>query len=224
MKVLIIDDDIELCNSLKLLLEHEGFDVELTHNGYDGQERIFENKYDAIIMDMMIPILNGNQVLKTIKSKGIMTPIIIMSAAEEYTVRNQDYLDDIDKCIKKPFVFETLLDILRNTQLSPAPNRGLIIYDDITLTPNDRMLCSKNRKCTLSKWETQLLELFLSSPGVPLSYNALCAVWNANYHTAHKELELYIGLLKRRLRNIESNLIIKEVWGTGYCIEPSVFT
>jgi len=71
----------------------------------------------------------------------------------------------------KPFVFETLLDILRNTQLSPAPNRGLIIYDDITLKPNDRMLCSKNRKCTLSKWETQLLELFLSSPGVPLSYN-----------------------------------------------------
>lgn len=88
MNVLIIDDDIELCKSLKFLLEHEGFDVDLGHDGLGGRNQVFKTRYDVIILDMKLPILNGSQVLKAIRDKGIMMPIIIMSASEEWTERN----------------------------------------------------------------------------------------------------------------------------------------
>ncbi|MGL6200407.1 MAG: response regulator transcription factor [Lachnospiraceae bacterium] len=224
MRILIIDDDIELCESLKFLLEHEGFDVALSHDGFDGQIRILENEYDAIILDMMLPILNGSQVLKEIRARKVMTPVIIMSASEERFERNYNCLNSTDKYIKKPFAVETLLKLLRNTQHRQESGNSLLTFKDITLNPNDKVLYCKKGKCTLSERESKLFELFLCSPDMTLSYNTLLAkAWNANQHAIYKDLELYIGFLKRRLRNVESNLTINEVHGKGYRIELSTF-
>jgi len=225
MKILIIDDDVQLCQSLSFLLERESFDVFLSHDGMDGLNRILENRYDVIILDMMLPILDGRQVLKEMKDREIMTPVIIMTASEEWNDRNIDFLKDVDQCIKKPFAFETLLEMIQKSQSGQKSSGSLLTFGDITLKVGDRLLCSKAKACTLSERESRLFELFLCSPCEPISYNTLInEAWDSKQHVSHKDLELYIGFLRRRLRNIESNLVIKDVQKIGYCMGLSDFS
>lgn len=219
MKILLIEDDLSLCRSLKLSLEQQGFTVTVCNDGEEGFFYLSENGHDLVLLDWMLPGMNGIELLKQARAKGIMTPVIFLTALGSLAERITGLDCGADDYIVKPFAFEELMARIRCICRRPQRIRETILlsYKDLTFDTDQSQLQCGAKTCTLSRREGDLLTLFLKNPDQTLPRSTiLLRVWGPDSEIENGNLDNYIHFLRRRLKAVDSQATLVTVRGIGY--------
>lgn len=223
MNILMIEDDKELCDAVSFRLEQEGFSITACHDGEEGLYYMQESPFDLVILDRMLPHMNGIEVLKEARTRQIRTPILMLTALGELDDRLTGLNGGADDYMVKPFAFEELLARIRCLLRRPAVYQDSvksISLGDVSFVPETRTLSSWEKTCTLSSREGELMEVFLRNPGQTLPRQLLLSrVWGLVADVEEGNLDNYIHFLRRRLKTVESTLQIRTVRGVGYQLE-----
>ena len=222
MRILIIEDDQDLCRFIALALEQSECAFDICHTGNDGLFFAKNQVYDAIILDRMLPELDGLTVLKSLRRHGVLTPIILATALDGLHDRIDGLDAGADDYLVKPFAVEELMARVRavtrrpgNLQISPS-----ITALGLTLTPDSRRLDFNGASLTLSKKEAALLGFFLKNPGQTLPRaRILSYVWGASSEVEEGNLDNYIYFLRRRLKPLDAPVRLTTIHGVGYRLE-----
>lgn len=221
MRILLAEDDRHLNSTLAYQLEQQGF---TTDSCFDGEEALYQgeqNIYDVILLDRMLPGMEGTDVLTALRHKGIKTPVILITALGTLTDKVTGLDLGADDYLVKPFAFEELMARIRCVSRRP---HALTVDDsfsvaDVTWQASESILSGPAGRCTLSKKEAALMEIFLHSRGQTLPRNTLLMkVWGPDSNVEEGNLDNYIHFLRRRLKNTGSSLQIKTVRGIGYTL------
>ncbi len=222
MRILLAEDDEQLNQTLSFRLEKEGFIVDQC---FDGENACFygeQNIYDLILLDRMLPGIEGAEVLTTLRRKKISTPVIFLTALGTLSDKVTGLDLGADDYLVKPFAFEELLARIRCIARRPHTlndDKTLQVSDIIWYPGEDRLLGPLG-SCTLSKREAALLETFLRRTGQTLSRSILLLkVWGPDNDVEEGNLDNYIHFIRRRLRGVGSQLQIRTIRGIGYCLE-----
>lgn len=222
MRILLAEDDRQLNSILAYQLKAEGFDVDFC---LDGEEALFygeQNIYDIILLDRMLPHLEGTEVLTSLRKKGIATPIILITALGTLSDKVTGLDLGADDYLVKPFAFEELLARIRCVSRRPhtLTENNILTVSDITWNASEDMLTGPLGGCTLSKKEAALIETFLRAKGQTIKRNTLLLkVWGPDSNVEDGNLDNYIHFLRRRLQITGSRLQIKTVRGIGYSLQ-----
>lgn len=223
MNILMIEDDKELCTAVSFRLEQEGFSVTVCHDGEEGLYYMQESPFDLVILDRMLPHMNGIEILKEARSRQIKTPVLMLTALGELDDRLAGLNGGADDYMVKPFAFEELLARIRCLLRRPAVYQSSsrsVSLGDVTFVPETRTLSSHEKTRTLSSREGELMEVFLRNPGQTLPRQLLLSrVWGLEADVEEGNLDNYIHFLRRRLKAVESTLQIRTVRGVGYQLE-----
>lgn len=222
MRILLVEDDEKLNKTLVFKLEKEGFDVDACH---DGEEACFygeNNIYDIILLDRMLPNMEGTEVLTYLRKKKITTPVILLTALGTLSDKVTGLDLGADDYLVKPFAFEELLARIRCICRRPQAlsNDDVLTVSDVTWHNYECRLLGPNGSCTLSKREAALLETFLRRINQTLSRSILLLkVWGPDSDVEEGNLDNYIHFIRRRLKGVGSMLQIKTIRGIGYCLQ-----
>lgn len=224
MRILLIEDDYNLSLTLTFQLEHEGITVDTCRNGEDALYYMNSKTHDLILLDRMLPQVDGITLLKKFRESGSQTPVIILTALGELGDKVTGLDAGADDYLVKPFEFEELMARIRSINRRPRqwekePSLTLL---DITYSPGDNQLSGSLGECSLSKKEGMLLEVFLQNPGQVLPRATLLSrVWGVDAEVEDGNLDNYIHFVRRRLKSVTRQISIQTVRGIGYRLEES---
>ncbi|MDO5153000.1 MAG: response regulator transcription factor [Eubacteriales bacterium] len=222
MRILLIEDDESLCQTIPFQLRHEGFAVDVSQDGEEGLMFIRERIHDLVLLDRMLPGLDGMEVLRAMRREGISTPVIFLTALGQVGDRTQGLNNGADDYMVKPFAFEELLARIRCVLRRPLSlqDADTLSYGDITYEPRRLVLRRGRTATTLSKRLGDLLELFLRNPGQTLPRQTiLLRVWGMDCDVEDGNLDNYTYFLRRSLGKVGSRLQLTTVRGVGYRME-----
>lgn len=222
MRILMIEDDTKLCASVAYQLEKNGFSVDVCHDGEEGLFWMREGTCDLVLLDRMLPGMDGMSVLKAARKDGIRTPVILLTALGELHDRVEGLNLGADDYLAKPFAFEELLARIRSALRRPAAwaSGQALALGDITFDSARKVLSRDGSSCALSRREGDLLELFLRNAGQTMPRSLILSrVWGPEGDVEEGNLDNYIHFLRRRLKSVGSALSIRTVRGVGYCLE-----
>lgn len=222
MEILLIEDDIHLCETICFHLHKESHHVTCCYDGQEGLELAQSNPYDLIILDRMLPSLNGIHILERLRALGIHTSILMVTALDGIDDRVKGLDAGADDYLSKPFATKELLARVRALSRRPKEweNVHTMTYGDIELDLTSRLLTCGVQSCSLSKREHSLLEFFIKNPNKALSRSVIFTrIWGASSSVEDGNLDNYIHFLRRRLKSIGSTLNIKTIHGIGYALE-----
>jgi DNA-binding response OmpR family regulator len=220
MNVLLIEDEEKVASFISRGLEEEGYVVEKAYDGKKGLELLGERSYDILLLDLMIPEIDGLQVLKNIRAWGISTPVLILTAksSKEDVIKGLD--SGSDDYLTKPFSFDELLArvraLLRRSRRTDTP---LIVYKDMVLNPFNRRLAIASKESELTDKEFMILEFLLKNNEKPLTRKEIAEyVWqNANDST--NIVDVYVNFLRKKIESLSAKKYIHTVRGTGYILK-----
>lgn len=219
MRLLLIEDDHDLCYSLSFQLKKKGFEIDTCEDGADAEYYVRQPIYDLILLDRMLPHVDGLTILKTLRNVGNTVPVILLTALGE-TGDKIDGLDaGADDYLVKPFDFDELLARIRCIRRRPRTWDSDEIYSfaDLTYNPVENILAGPDSTCTLSKREGALLECLLQNSSQTLPrMNLLGKVWGPDAEIEEGNLDNYIYFVRRRIKNVGSTVTIRTVRGVGY--------
>lgn len=221
MRILLAEDDEKLNETLVYGLTQAGFIVDAC---FDGEDALFygeQNIYDVILLDRMLPCMQGTDVLTALRQKGIATPVILITALGTLSDKVTGLDLGADDYLVKPFAQEELLARIRCVTRRPRQivDEETTFVSDITWFPAENRLTGPKASCTLSKREAALLEIFIKSGGATLPRSLLLLkVWGPESDVENGNLDNYIHFLRRRLNTVGSVLTIKTVRGVGYSL------
>lgn len=222
MRILLIEDDPTLCQTVPFQLRQEGFAVDTSQDGEEGLLFIRERVHDLILLDRMLPRMDGMEVLRTMRREGISTPVIFLTALGQVGDRTQGLNSGADDYMVKPFAFEELLARIRCVLRRPVSiqNTEVLSFGDITYEPYTLTLGRGELSTVLSKRLGDLLELFLRNPGQTLPRETiLLRVWGMDCDVEDGNLDNYTYFLRRSLRKVGSRLQLATLRGVGYRLE-----
>lgn len=221
MKILLIEDDKNLCEMLRFQLEKEHHEVTICNNGRDGLDLFLQDAYDLVLLDRMLPTMNGLLILQKARRSGISTPVIIITALGELYDRMEGLDCGADDYLVKPFAYEELAARIRSIgrRNHVYDDNNLFSYADLTYDSRLRELTGPDGSMQLSRREGRLLEVFLQNPDTTLQRLVLLSrVWGADAPVEESNLDTYIHFVRKRLQQIGSHATIETVRGIGYCI------
>lgn len=222
MRILLIEDDESLGETVSFQLQKEGFSVDLCRDGEEGLLFIREGVHDLILLDRMLPSMDGMQILQVLRGEGICTPVIFLTALGQVTDRTNGLNTGADDYIVKPFAFEELLARIRCVLRRPAAiqNADVLSFGDVTYEPGTLTLHCADKSTGLSKRLGDLLELFLRNPGQTLlRQTILLRVWGMDTDVEDGNLDNYVYFLRRSLNKVGSRLRLTTVRSVGYRME-----
>lgn len=222
MRLLLIEDDESLCLSLSYQLRQDGFAPETCHDGEEGLLWARQQGYDLILLDRMLPGMDGLTLLRQLRREGIHTPVIFLTALGQLGDKTGGLDAGADDYIVKPFAYDELLARIRCVLRRPAVLSGgdLLRYGDVTYDPGSLTLRRETASTALSKRLGDLLELFLRNPGQTLPRQTiLLRVWGMETEVEDGNLDNYTYFLRRSLRKVGSTLRLTTVRGIGYRLE-----
>ena len=221
MKILLIEDDKNLCEMLRFQLEKEHHEVTICNNGRDGLDLFLQDAYDLVLLDRMLPTMNGLLILQKARRSGISTPVIIITALGELYDRVEGLDCGADDYLVKPFAYEEFAARIRSIgrRNHVYDDNNLFSYADLTYDSRLRELTGPDGSIQLSGREGRLLEVFLQNPDTTLQRLVLLSrVWGADAPVEESNLDTYIHFVRKRLQQIGSHATIETVRGIGYCI------
>lgn len=224
MQILLIEDDESLSETISYRLRREGYLVDLCRDGEEGLLSIRRNLHDLVILDRMLPGLDGMAILSQIRREGITTPVIFLTALGQVSDRTLGLNTGADDYIVKPFDFEELLARIRCVLRRPAALQAedTLTYGDVSYCPVTLTLRREESATVLSKRLGDLLELFLRNPGQTLPRETiLLRVWGMDTEVEDGNLDNYTYFLRRSLRKVGSRLRLTTVRGVGYRMEDT---
>lgn len=222
MRILIIEDDKKLCRLLALQLKQAGYETDCCHDGADALFFIREQAHDIILLDRMLPLMDGLTVLKKMRAEKIMTPVILITALGQL----QDKIDGLDTgaddYLVKPFALEELLARIRCLKRRPVKweDTNILSVGDLTLSLSESTLSGPALSLTLSKRECSLFEIFLQNPNQVMPRTILLSkVWGPDGEVEDGNLDNYIFFIRRRLKSVGSRLTLTTIRGVGYRLD-----
>jgi len=223
MRVLIIEDEKGMAELLKKGLEEENHRIALAFDGLEGLELARVYEFDVIVLDLMLPKVDGFEVARRLRHSGNQTPILILTARDAVPdiVKGLDL--GADDYLTKPFSFEEFLARLRTVaRLGSAPRPTRLQVADLTLDPASRQAIRGGREIRLSPTEYRLLELLMRRPGRVVSRTAIVeAVWGLENDIEENTLDAFVRLLRGKVDKGFSPKLIQTVRGIGYCLRGS---
>ena len=223
MRVLIIEDERGMAELLKKGLEEENHRVALAFDGLEGLELAKTYEFDAIVLDLMLPRVDGFEVARRLRHAGNQTPILILTARDSVPdiVKGLDL--GADDYLTKPFSFEVFLARLRTVaRRGSAPRPTCLRVADLTLDPAARQALRGQREIRLSPTEYRLLELLMRRAGRVVTRTAIVeAVWGLENDIEENTLDAFVRLLRGKVDKGFSPKLIKTVRGIGYCLRES---
>lgn len=221
MRILLAEDDKKLNETLTTQLVSRGFDVDSCHDGEEALYYAAQNIHDVILLDRMLPGMEGTMVLTKLRRQGIGIPIIIITALGTLNDKVTGLNLGADDYLVKPFAFEELLARIQCvTRRSPVISQTeLPTYCDISFDESSNTLTGPGGSCTCSKREGAMLEIFVKNGGQTLSRNTLLLkIWGPDSDVEEGNLDNYIYFVRRRLKAVGSRLKLRTIRGIGYCL------
>jgi two-component system OmpR family response regulator len=219
-RILIVEDEEALADGVARGLTAEGFEVTIAHDGLAGLEQARSEDIDAIVLDIMLPGMNGYKVCQTLRDEGVGTPILMLTAKDgEYD--EAEALDTgADDFLSKPFSFVVLVARIRALLRRSADGRGQpLVIGDLTLDPISRTCHRGETLISLTTREYELLEALMRRPGQVVDKpDLLEKVWGEDFEGDPNVVEVYIGYLRRKLDRPFGRNDIRTVRGAGYRI------
>jgi len=220
MDVLVIEDEAKVVDFISKGLDEEGYTVTAGYNGKQGLDLLKAHKYDIVLLDLMIPEIDGLKVLRNMRAWGINTPVLIITAksSKEDVVRGLD--TGSDDYLTKPFSFEELLARIRALLRRSAAREGHTLkYSELTLNPYSRILSRGLKEAELTEKEFLLLELMIRNSERPLTRREMAEyVWQ-NVADSTNIVDVYINFLRKKIESITPKKYIQTVRGIGYILK-----
>lgn len=222
MRILLIEDNETLCQTIARHIIKAGYTLDYTYDGKQGLEYINSHGYDLVILDCMLPSLNGIDLLKIIRHKGIHTSVIIITALSDIDDRVNGLDAGADDYLTKPFAMKELLARIRALRRRPTKweSTQKLTFGDISYNSFQQMLTGPTHSCSLSKREGNLLELFLENPRQLLPRQVIFSrIWGPDAPVEESNIDNYIRFIRRRLTSVGSDVKLTTVRSVGYVLE-----
>ena len=220
MKILVIEDEKILADSLKTLLEGKGFEVEAVYDGETGKEYALLGIYDLLILDVMMPKMDGYEVARQVRSQRCSTPILMLTAKSEVEDRIRGLNSGADYYLTKPFYTAELLACINALLRRQGNQVDELVFGNTSLDLSSSKLICGEKSVRLSAKEFDVMRLLMQSKERNLSKEALLArVWGYDSNAVENHVEVYIGFLRKKLRSIGSDISIESVRRLGYHLE-----
>ncbi|GAA1107659.1 response regulator transcription factor [Kribbella jejuensis] len=222
MRVLMVEDEVALAETVRHGLTQAGFVVEVVHNGEDAVRAATENPYDVIVLDIMLPKLNGYKVLEQIRERGVWAPVLMLTAKDGDYDQTDAFDLGADDYLTKPFSFIVLVARLRALIRRGAPERPVVlIAGDLHLNPVRRRVERAGQEIVLTHREYGLLEFLMRHRGETVSKTQILEnVWNPGFEGDPNVVEVYIRYLRLKLDAPFERNAIQTVRGMGYRLDP----
>ena len=222
MRILVVDDERAVRESLRRALQLEGYEVELAEDGADALAKLNGGGTpDAVILDVLMPTIDGLEVCRRIRRDGNSVPVLMLTARAEVESRVAGLDAGADDYLPKPFALEELLARLRALLRRSGGGDELLRFEDLELDPSTREARRDGELMELTRTEFNLLELFMRNPRQVLTRSTIFErVWGYDFGFASNSLDVYIGYLRRKTEAGNRPRLIQTVRGVGYALRP----
>lgn len=224
MRILVADDEAAMTRALEALLKREHYSVDVVFDGQDALDYGLAGNYDALVLDIMMPKLDGIQVLKELRAQGVFTPALLLTARGEIEDRVTGLNSGADDYLPKPFdPRELIARVAALSRRSGAYTPGVLAAGNITLDRTNFSLCCGDRCVNLSGREFQMLELLMRRKGQVISTEQFMErIWGYDSDAEISVVWAYISYLRRKLRAVGANVRITARRAQGYLLEEDV--
>ncbi|AOY78027.1 response regulator transcription factor [Clostridium formicaceticum] len=224
MRILMVEDEKYMAEAIVQVLKKNNYSVDLVYDGEDGLDYGLSGIYDLIILDIMLPKMNGINVLRELRKTGIETPVILLTARGETEDKVQGLDSGADDYLAKPFHTDELLARLRalGRRKTELINDGILKYGDIELNPLTLMLCCGNKKIKLTLKESQILEMLIKRNNMVISKEMIIEkLWGYDTDAEDNRVEIHVSLLRKKINRLESKVSIHTIRGAGYVLKTA---
>ena len=224
MRLLFAEDDRDISKAVQTLLERSGYSVDAVYNGQDAIDYIEQADYDGVILDWMMPKKSGIEVLSLIRSKGISTPVLILTARDAIEDRVAGLDMGADDYLPKPFAASELLARVRAMLRRKEDYRhDVITFSDIELDRSAMTISCNGKSVSLNNKAFQLMEMLVEHPGAVLSIDQIMErVWGWDSDSEVNVVWVNISTLRKKLTELGAHVKIKAVRGVGYSLESTL--
>ena len=223
MRILVVEDEKHLNRIISEAVEDEGYSVDSCYNGVEALEYLACADYDVIILDIMMPKMNGLELVRRLRSEGNNTPVLFLTARDAVADRVEGLESGGDYYLTKPFDFQELMAVVRVMTRKYTGNRSnLYTIADLSLDSNTKTVTRAGKNIELTAKEFSLLEYMMRNKGVVLSREMIeNNLWNYDYEGGTNVVDVYVGYLRKKMDTGFSQKLIHTVWGTGWVLKES---
>jgi two-component system response regulator MprA len=226
MRILVVDDDRAVRESLRRSLSFNSYTVDLAVDGFDALAKIAEDRPDALVLDVMMPRVDGLEVCRRLRGNGDDLPILVLTARDSVSERVAGLDAGADDYLPKPFALEELLArlraLLRRATTADSPDSAAMQFLDLCMDPVTREVTRGTRPISLTRTEFSLLEMLMANPRRVLTRSRILEdVWGYDFPTSGNALEVYIGYLRRKTEAEGEPRLIHTVRGVGYVLRET---
>ena len=224
MRVLIIEDEVRLASTLQDLLDMNGYTADVCHDGESGLDNALSGIYDVVLLDVMLPKMDGFTVLRNLRSAGNTVPVLMLTARSELSDRVEGLDCGADYYLTKPFEPKELLACIRAlTRRQPGlRSSDAVEFGDLKLDKSAFTLSCGDRSLRLSRKEFDMMELLMRNRDMVLTKETLLLkIWGYESDAEDNNVEVYVSFLRKKLDHLHSRVKIKTIRMVGYCLEFS---
>ncbi len=221
MRILIVEDEVRLADTLRRLLHRSGYSADVCHDGAEGLDNALSGIYDLLVLDVMLPKMDGLTLLRTLRAQGSTVPVLMLTAKSELQDRVTGLDSGADYYLTKPFESEELLACIRSLlRRGENTTADALRWEDLTLEQGTFQLLCGERSVRLSRKEYDLMALLLQNGQQVVSKEQiLLKIWGYDSAAEENSVEVYISFLRRKLSHLHSRVRIKTLRMVGYCLE-----
>ncbi len=221
VNILLVEDEVALSNAIKKILEQRGFLVDAVYDGRNAVDYATGMEYNLIILDVMLPKLDGFEVLRRVRSEGVHSPILMLTARSAVPDKVAGLNGGADDYMTKPFDIEELLArVGALTRRTGEVIVNEIRFEDLTLDIGSAVLCCGTESVQLSRREFEVMKTFLYNPSMTITKDSLISsVWGMESEATDNNVEVYISFLRKKLKYLKSRVGIRTLQKIGYRLE-----
>lgn len=223
IRVLVAEDDQEIRTALERILSYEGYEVSVANDGAAALDVVSKQKPDLVVLDVMMPHIDGLDVCRRMRAKGDKTPILMLTAREETKDRVAGLDAGADDYMAKPFELDELLARIRALlRRSGSDDQGVLVVGPLTLDPQRYMVTLEGNEIDLTRTEFEILSLLMTNAGIVMEREAMYdRIWGYDFGTSSRPLDVHIGYLRRKLEENGQKRLIETVRGVGFVLKES---
>ena len=220
MRILIVEDEKALSRVLVKIFEKNYYSVDTVYNGQEALDYIATDNYDIVLMDVMMPVMDGITALKKIRADGNQIPVLLLTAKSEVDDKVMGLDSGANYYITKPFDTKELLAAVRAITRKEEQTDNRLHFGNITLDTSTYELASDTDSVKLTNKEFQMMEIFMSNPKILVSADTLMErIWGYDSDSEINVVWAYISYLRKKLKNLNANFTIKSSRNSGYSLE-----
>jgi len=224
LKILIVEDEKQLCEALVALLKDNGYSADAVYDGQDGLDYALAGVYDVIVLDIMLPIMDGLAVLKKLREAGSSVPVLLLTAKGDARDKINGLDSGADDYLTKPFIAGELLARIRVLTRRRGEYVGdTLCFGSCTLDKNTHELSCAGNSLKLGRKEYETLEMLMGNPGQIIPKERFIEkIWGYDSEAEYNNIEVYVSFLRKKLLALHADITIKAVRSVGYKLENAV--